>query len=312
MASLAFVSFIALISGISFGQEQSSGTIFLSSRSNSQEPPSLVLESPGDVEINCAGRLDLSKCSTAYDLSRGLVAHYTFDNASNLGWDSTPNAYHGQVVGTITQSKGTVGSGSAFFSGTFTSGKTHHYISIPNILNTGAFTVALWANITAPDNHNSFLMLTGGSGFINSNGERRHQWAESSFWFYTSHTRLSVIQNQIDLRYTDFPRSTTFPNLVPRMLDSEDTLNVTWHHIAVTFSEGRVSVYNDGKLVYEFSHVSPVPTTPAQQLIYIGDCLCQDVGHSTSYEVVGSLDDFRIYNRALSDGEIRQLAVGTN
>ncbi|XP_065840389.1 uncharacterized protein [Oscarella lobularis] len=288
------------------------GSIYLSSDDNSNTP-SLLLNSPGDVKISCAGHLDVFKCplTQKYDLSRGLVAHYTFDDPSNLGQDSTSNAYDGQVVGTIHQSPGKVGNGSALFNGTFASSKAHHYISIPNILNRNAYTVALWTRLKAPDSHTSFLMLHGGAGFVNSNGQRRYDWGQSSFWFYTSHSLLAVIQNSYDMRYNDFPRPTTYPNLVPRMQNSlsREVLNEsTWHHIATTFSEGRVSVYRDGKLAYEFSNISPVPVTPASQRMFIGDCLCTDVSHSTSYEINGLIDDYRIYNRALSDKEIMQLA----
>jgi hypothetical protein len=75
-----------------------------------------------------------------------------------------------------------------------------------------------------------------------------------------------------------------------------------WQHIAVTYSrtEGTVKTYQDGKLVSE--------AKLAERLLHSGDlyiggsCVAGDDGGFR-----GLIRDVRIYNRALSQGEVRAL-----
>ena len=294
--------------GVSSAQEDAQKFGYLSLTSD--DNPNLLVESPRSIIAACNGWLDTSHCAIKQDLSRGLILHYTFDNASNLAQDSTENGYDGNVVGLLTQTAGVIGSG-VYFNGTFSDKKEHHYIELPNVVNTRAYTVSLWANLSVPASHNSLFMLHGGQGFQNSNGELRYNWPASNLWIFTSHGKLAVIQAQVDLRYVDFPLpvGSTVPDLVPRMSKSPLLVTSSWHHIAVTFSEGRLSAYVDGYLVYEFINVNSVPVTPKSQRVYVGDCLCQHTSHPDSYEIKGTLDDLRVYSRALSSVEVKQLVM---
>ncbi|XP_062504317.1 uncharacterized protein LOC134181126 [Corticium candelabrum] len=258
----------------------------------------VVLQSSQNIVASCNGWLDTSLCPLKQDLSRGLVLHYTFDNADNLAQDSTENGYNGKVVGLVTHSSGVLG-GAAYFVGTFSKIRQHHYIEIPNVINTRAYTVAMWINLKLPEGHNTLLMLHGAQS----------SWPASNLFIFTSHGKLAVFQSQQDVRYDDFPLplSNTYPNLVPRMSNAPSLTAYTWHHIAVTYSEGRLSAYVDGLLAYEFINVRPVPETPKSQSLYVGDCLCVHSSHPTSYEIEGSVDDLRVYNRALGPLEVKQL-----
>ena len=84
-----------------------------------------------------------------------------------------------------------------------------------------------------------------------------------------------------------------------------------WTHIAATrSSSGEVTVYTNGNIVGHWDN-TPAPATVTQALT-IGARWYSPSG-SGPYELVsffpGGIDDVRIYNRALSSGEIGSLAV---
>lgn len=81
-----------------------------------------------------------------------------------------------------------------------------------------------------------------------------------------------------------------------------------WHHIVVTYDKS--SSANDPKFyvngveiaITEYSTPSGTPTTDASQTLTIGNCSVHSKGRFD-----GSLDDVRIYNRALSAKEVEAL-----
>jgi len=79
-------------------------------------------------------------------------------------------------------------------------------------------------------------------------------------------------------------------------LNNTQMSNNVWHHIAVTVNAGSVTFYLDG---------SPDGTaTGAPTFAY------SDIGYnsySANYPFSGKIDEFRLYNRALSAGEIQRL-----
>ncbi|MEI7945459.1 MAG: LamG domain-containing protein [bacterium] len=86
----------------------------------------------------------------------------------------------------------------------------------------------------------------------------------------------------------------------------------TWHHIVITATrdKNRVCFYVDGKkvddLVYtQHTHVGPILSQPNQEPIRIGKR--KDADFIPSLHFLGSIDDIRIYNRALSDQDIQQV-----
>jgi len=73
-----------------------------------------------------------------------------------------------------------------------------------------------------------------------------------------------------------------------------------WHHGAVSYDNGRLRFYIDGKLDKD-----TIITAPIQQFT---DAALIQIGYSESGDqFAGSLDEIRIYNRALSDNEINAL-----
>lgn len=87
-----------------------------------------------------------------------------------------------------------------------------------------------------------------------------------------------------------------------------------WHHLAVTISreENRVRVYLDGQktgdLVYtEQSQTGPILSQPTTEPLRIGKRKDADFDPGSNNYFNGSLDEIRIYNRALKDDEIKRV-----
>jgi len=86
----------------------------------------------------------------------------------------------------------------------------------------------------------------------------------------------------------------------------------TWHHIVVTATQSgnHVCFYVDGKkvddVVYtQHTHVGPILSQPNQEPLRIGKR--KDAEFSPALHFTGSLDEIKIYNRALSDQDIEQI-----
>ena len=77
------------------------------------------------------------------------------------------------------------------------------------------------------------------------------------------------------------------------------TLN-EWDHIAVTLDNGVATLYVNGEISRTISYTSYAPDDP----IRLGM-------HNTGYSYEGYLDDFRVYQKAMSDLEIEQLYLAS-
>ena len=89
---------------------------------------------------------------------------------------------------------------------------------------------------------------------------------------------------------------------VEEVLSAKKVAALSWKHIAVTFSDEKVSFYVDGELAGESSemHIRPADIQPV--MCYLGR------GQSPKYDLMkGYLDDFRIYNYPLSQQEIKDI-----
>ncbi len=87
------------------------------------------------------------------------------------------------------------------------------------------------------------------------------------------------------------------------LIDSTDTLSTGWHHVAAVVEPGSMQIYLDGMVVASGS-TSVVPSD-------LGKTTNNWLGrsqYSADGYFMGSLDDFRIYDYALSDAEIAWLS----
>lgn len=79
-----------------------------------------------------------------------------------------------------------------------------------------------------------------------------------------------------------------------------------WHHIAFTRSGTKIKIYRDGTLVTDTTFSGTLPTYSDGYGLGVG-CF-----HHSSflYPLIGAVQDFRIYDHALSDKEVSEISMG--
>ncbi|MDD3007061.1 MAG: LamG domain-containing protein [Candidatus Pacebacteria bacterium] len=80
--------------------------------------------------------------------------------------------------------------------------------------------------------------------------------------------------------------------------------DLDWHHVVASYKKdrGTVQIFVDGEMSKETSVVADTIAVDSYSF-FIGHCM----NWSDSWHFAGSIDEVRVYNRALSDDEIRQL-----
>lgn len=225
----------------------------------------------------------LPSMGLAEDNTSGLVAHYTFDGNFN---DSTNNGNNGKSVGEVTFANDGVTGQCAEFKGGF--------LTVPSnpALNLGkAFTVATWIKISqdANTNNNTSTILSK----LDDNNYL-------SFYMVAQ----GIHDLKMRLYFKDIGEWDAATSGVGSL-----QLNEKWSHVVFKSDGSMLYVFLDGKLAANTQlpaggGVIPESSTP----LMIGAANGQDY-------FMGKMDDLRIYNRALSDDEIKALygaSGGTN
>jgi hypothetical protein len=204
------------------------------------------------------------------------VAYWKFDEGSGTtAADSSGSGNTGTVNGP-TWTSGEIG-GALNFDG------VNDYVSVPdagNLDNTSALTIAFWVKPTILDG--------SPRGIVSKRTASGSQDAYSIF--FNSGNQIHV---DIDTGNNRFSTNTVF-------------LTNTWYHVAVTYDgtlapASRVHVYVNGVLDKTAGETSASIPNYASDLAF-----GKLVGNPTSY-FAGSLDDVRIYNRALTATEVGSL-----
>ena len=219
-------------------------------------------------------------------ISDGLVGYWTFDGP-NTDWvtgkakdsagNGNGNGNDGQLLGMSTTSSPTVGKiGQAL---KFTGPDYVHSTNITALNNATAFSISAWVKRGAVGTK---VLL--GKGTVSDGYESMELWDDGNAYFETS-TAGSPAYGSVSLS------------------DSN------WHHLVEVYdgsqsgNASRLKGYIDG-VRQELSFTGTVPATTANNsdAFDIGRYLTGD--NSVSQ---GNIDDVRIYNRALSATEIKQL-----
>lgn len=222
-----------------------------------------------------------AETTTGELLDPDLVAWYRFEDPLEDGAeDSTDNMLHGTCVMCPTQAPGVHGTAAAFDG----EGQFIELPASPLFDLTDAFTVATWARVEAwspgvqliigravgDDDYNSWEVLA----WVSTDGETR--------------TLVARMAELID--------SIVSISLAVRRPSTD------WHHGALTWDGTEARLYVDGALVDE---------TPIAEIVYDDHVVRigadSDFGEVTHF-LRGAVDDVRIYQRALSSGEIAELA----
>ncbi|MEM7454635.1 MAG: LamG-like jellyroll fold domain-containing protein, partial [Planctomycetota bacterium] len=215
------------------------------------------------------------------DISSNLVAHYEFEEGSGTtAGDSTANSNDGTLINSPTWSTdAAVGSHSLDF--TNDSGGSSVVRVLDNAaldFGTGDFTASFWYQTTQlPPGE---ATVVGWEGF-----------APDGFDLYTD--------NFGDINFRVEGTSGNMVDWAATPLDGN------WHLITATRSGSTFSIYIDG--VFQVSDTSSVGSVNFASNLMFGAA-----GDSSSQEFDGLIDDVRIYNRALTTGDIGELfALGS-
>jgi hypothetical protein len=211
-------------------------------------------------------------------LTDGLVAYYPLDgNAVDASGNGNDGVVHGAVPAT---NRFGVANGCFSFNG------ISQYISAPaSNLPSGTRTISLWFNAKRVDNRPGFLGY-GGAGTGNSFFMGLNLKGNGSF-YVSSHWEIYGL----NVRYRSAPIN-------------------KWHHWAVIEDDAGLRFYLDGQLLGSRTGTQETPTAGTQLGLGV---ICGQTGQVPFTDVnVGYLDGFldevRIYNRAVSEDEIMDLA----
>ena len=220
-----------------------------------------------------------------------LIAHWNFDEGSGTSAANSANpAFPGTIAGGTVWTAGPTGFGTALaFDGVDDQVDT----TFGGITGSAARTVTAWVRYpsqpTASPNEFDAIVSWGNNS---PNGSR---------WTFRISDSAAVVPNRLRL---EIAGGGVYGNT-----DLNDDL---WHHVAVVQTGttlGSVLLYVDGlpqTLAYNGGGAALAINTavsPATQ-VRIGTS-----GHATNYNITGSIDDVRIYDEVLTQGQIQALMV---
>jgi hypothetical protein len=220
------------------------------------------------------------------DITSGLVAYYPFNgNAA----DESDHGFNGSVNGaTLTSDRFGQPNKAYYFNGNAGISST-----VNTTLSLSTFTVAAWfksegTSVTIP----RIVAVTRFGecncyyGLLQANGE----WNG----FVDTSRRLVGMLND-----STSPYGYTL-NYSQTSLDS-----ASWHHGAITFGNGELRIFIDGTLDREISIANASTQFSGTADLEIGFC-------SGGSNYIGKLDDIRIYNKVLSESEIKTIYSSSN
>lgn len=209
--------------------------------------------------------------SSSQDLTRGLVGHWTFDDGEGtMARDVSGGGNHGTVMGGAKWSKGIIG-GALEFDG------MDDFVSIPNETAfdiTGSITVSAWIRVES---------FTKSWQAIVTKGDRAWRLHRAS-------SRKSV----------GFACSDLSRNQTGDLLGNKDVADGGWHHAAGVLDGTKMSIYVDGALDASAESSPNISVNDYSVLIGANAQASGRLFH-------GTIDDVRIYDRALSVDELRAL-----
>lgn len=226
--------------------------------------------------------------SNSTNLQEGLVAHYEFEGNAN---DSSGNGNNGTESGNVKYVDGVIGKATQI-------GDCNNsgHIKVPNsdsLKFQNVFTVAY------------YVRLDSNAG-MNGNGTCANYLSGRTV-FAKDHDRSGYF-NRISINNNTGAFSSLFENnrysspTIKASTQKEGTFELNeWVHVALVINENEIIGYINGSETNRFNDLTIDLTTGDSKDLYIGKY------RNSWYPLGGSIDDFRMYNRALSHSEIQQL-----
>jgi hypothetical protein len=209
-------------------------------------------------------------------LDTGLVAHWTFDNASDPGHDDSGNGHDGTVIG-ATPGAGICGGGLNF------DGLSDYVQFASPVLNMPPYSVCAWVKQCTPGS-DRYVISNGGQTSSSFGFSLLNQYPDPGYWLWK-------------LRGTDGYMAACQPSSGFQPGTEWTFLCGTWDG---TLNADSVQLYVDGSLA---GVATPGPETSGSALnLRIGAA-----SHSLSSFFAGTMDDVRIYSTVLGADQIQQL-----
>ncbi|WP_461450609.1 LamG-like jellyroll fold domain-containing protein [Mucilaginibacter sp.] len=217
-------------------------------------------------------------------LKVGLIAYYAFNNS---GADSSGHGHNGTLYD-ITSVPDRFGNANAAY---YFNGSNSSYIQVPDAqdlrLNNTDFTITLWVKL---DTYN----YSFGTNFIS----KRDMGANLGYTFSTSgYENTAALPGQ----YGFGPGGT-----LPSGTSQSSISTGQWTMVTVVYSlaKKQLTFYKNGVFDGTSANNIASPNGAATAVLFIGK---DDPDNNTSYYLQGALDDIRIYSRALSAAQLKQL-----
>lgn len=231
----------------------------------------------------------------AQDISSGLVAHYKLDETGGTNVSDSVGSNTGTMTNGLTGAQSVAGKVRTALDFDEASG---------NVITTGAASlldgeteasICLWFKLEASDVAQDFYLASDYNGGANNNG-----WG----LFIDDTEFFSTNQNTI----TFYAQASFASNRVAAPTDTVNSLLGKWSHVCGTYSGTNfMRLYVNGVLIAEENAAGPASITddPAAN-VAIG-------GFGTGGATFdGPLDDLRVYNRALTSTDIKELYQSTS
>jgi hypothetical protein len=269
---------------------------------------------------SCNGAWTGADCDTCTTCQTGLVLYWKFDETSgNTALDSSPNGFNGTYVSDLLVDGGTAllpapsanvpaAIGAAGFSdpmsllltggpATTTYRQAVKHVPVGTTLKpANNLTVAAWFRSTTTDNNGSEILSMGDYYLL----------------------RLKKTTPNYQIQFTKYTGS--FADCMGPQVPSTVFMDGNWHHFAgIASSTTGMSIYLDGAQVFApieggvsacSNPASAANVTnlsyPSTRNFWVG----RNGNTSTAYDYDGNVDEVRVYNRALTPGEILSLAQG--
>lgn len=213
---------------------------------------------------------------------RGLVAYYPFDNNAI---DKSGNRNDGEVLAGVQTSADRNGNAC----GAMTFDGSSGYISVPNSSSLqsihGSVTVATWFKLDTPKANEARVVLFS-KGSTGSNPKLKQGYHVE--YLQNFNEAIGALSLCCGFATEDKAYST-------HRIEYNQ-----WYHIVLVYDESWINLYLNGKLVLQGVYSQPI--LPNDFAANIG----RNLGLKPAY-LKGSFDEYRIYNRGLSAGEVVEL-----
>ena len=238
--------------------------------------------------VNVAGSLVDNTTATSSG-GTGPVGYWTMDEASGTGTstDSSGNGNNGTWVGSPTATTSVPSAINFADTRALTFNGSSQYVSAGNNLQQlGAFTISAWVKLAGGgDAAQTIVTRTGSSNYI------------TDYFLYANPGGQFALQRS---------NGSTYPSIL-----TNNAISVgTWHHVVGVYNNDAGSIYVDGVLqtvTASGGALNSVTVTSGTRTTWIGRTSYPGV-NADIYHFNGSIDDVRIYNRALSQAEVTTLA----